>query len=219
MSPQKRRLADLKKARKSSSQHSSRIRFLRQLVPVCAFFIFGSLFAWPYLEKALYAPTPEETKILKEPPTVKNTLINPKLNGFDGGGRPYRIVAKEAQQREENKADLKTPKSHMLLEDGTAVKVSSKKGQYDKECNSLDYNKDVQLDTSSGYHLETEAAHVDLKHKYAKGDQALTGCGPTGEVSSEKGFIVENETLHLLGPSKLFISADDTKKPFKKDQE
>lgn len=207
MSPQTHRLSDLKKARKSSSRHSSRIRFLRQLVPVCAFFIFGSLFAWPYLEKALYAPPPEETKILKETPEIKNTLVNPKLNGFDSSGRPYRIVATQARQTEKNKADLKTPKSHMLLEDGTAVKVSSQKGQYDKECHSLDYKKDVQLDTSSGYHLETETAHVDLKHKYAKGDKALSGCGPTGKVASEKGFIVENETLHLLGPSKLLISA------------
>lgn len=206
MAPQKKRLMDLKKARKISSQHSSRVRFLRNLIPVCAFFVVVSLFAWPYLEKAFYAPPVEEARILMETPTVQNTLIKPKLHGFDSEGRPYRLEAQEARQKTKNKADLKIPHSQMLLEDGTAIKVSSQQGQYDKESQSLDYQKEVHLDTSSGFHLQTDEAHIDLRYKSAKGDQALSGSGPTGTLQSRDGFIVKDKALHLLGPSKLVIS-------------
>ena len=196
---------DLQLAQKASRRHSSRIRFLRHMLPAMAFFLFVGLFAWPYLENALYTPAPEEVKIVEES-SVKNTLIKPRLNAFDGEGRPYRVVAETAHQKENNKADLTAPRGQILLKDGTALQVTSKEGQYDKECNSLDYKKEVHLDTSSGYHLVTDSAHVNFKNHSASGDKPLSGQGPAGQLSSEKGFIVQEETLYLLGPSKLVIS-------------
>lgn len=205
MPPKNTRLATLQRAKRDSKEHSSRIRLLRSLTPLLALVVLGGLFAWPFLEKSFYVPAPEEKKIVEES-VIQNTLVKPKLDAFDGQGRPYRLAAEVAHQKEEDKADLEVPQGQILLKDGTVLTVSSQAGQYDKSTQSLDYENKVCVDTSTGYHLETGAAHVNLKDCYASGHQALSGRGPVGEISSEQGFVAEKDKLHLLGPSKLVIS-------------
>ena len=207
MDLKKQRILRLNKAHRASHAHSARVKILRFVTPIAAAVILLSLFIWPYLQESFVKTTSAPNGLRQNADRiVHNTLIKPKVRAMDSQGRPYEMAAKEAHQVSKNQADLVTPHGHVLLEDGTAVRVTSETGTYHANQKVLHHKENVHLNTSDGYDLEADKASVDFEKHVAQGDGHVKGQGPMGTVETESFALTQDGQLQMKGKSKLVIN-------------
>ncbi len=204
----KNQLDDTKQAAKTlSGKHSARVARLKVILPVAVGLGLATLALWPLVQAHF---DHLRDKVTARPPVdvnIKNKLINPESVTLDEKGRPVKVRAETAEQQGDDKVDLQKPTNEIELDDGVKVKIKAERGAIDRKTDTLTYEGDVQLETSSGYHLQTPSASLNLKSHVAEGNEPVTAKGPAGEVQGE-GFTVdrENKRLTIKGKSRLVIN-------------
>lgn len=181
------------------------LRWVKRFLFITAIVVLITLILWPEISKL------REQQILshhdfEDEIRIRNRLGAPRLHSVDEKGRPYFLKAKTAFQKDKQITDLEAPDSTMEMTDGSTLKVYAHHGFYNDVTKMLDYQEDVNLKTSTGYHFKTSRAFVNLQKKIAFGDQKVVGEGPTGKIWSEGFEAYESGVVRFTGKSRLIIS-------------
>lgn len=136
------------------------------------------------------------------------SMVNPRFQGIDDQNRPYTVTAAEASQVKGNDdlIDLVRPQADMTMTNGAWMAVSADSGRFQRSTKHLELNGKVSLFQDQGYELHVESIAVDFDLGKAASDTAVTGQGPSGELSGEglrvadKGAVIE-----LTGKSRVLL--------------
>jgi lipopolysaccharide export system protein LptC len=108
--------------------------------------------------------------------------------------------------------NLKQLVADMTMGDGAWVALQADDGIYHRDAGTMDLSGNVTLFHDTGLSFETDAATVDLKNDWARGDQPVEGQNPNGQLASE-GFEVRDhgQTIVFTGRAylKLFPKKGD----------
>lgn len=193
--------------RRHTASYSHFVRAMKFLLPTIALLLIGLIVAWPHIEVS-----DAKFRIGFADLTVKEaddpSMLNPRYIGTDDDNQPYSVTAEIARRLAESGKviELDSPKADILLEDGTWLVLTARRGIYGREAESLDLIGSVVLYHDSGYEFLTEKAKIDLEQSAAEGDQPIRGQGPFGNLQAEGFRLVDKgKTIYFTGKSKLVI--------------
>jgi len=133
----------------------------------------------------------------------------------DGDGKPAAPAAAQSDAEAEAKADvinLQKLIADMTMKDGTWVAVTADDGIFHRDAGTVDLSGNVTLFHDTGLSFETDAATVDLKNDWARGDQPVEGQNADGQLAAQ-GFEIKDDgkTILFTGRSylKLFPKKSD----------
>jgi lipopolysaccharide export system protein LptC len=95
---------------------------------------------------------------------TKITMESPHLAGFSPDKRPYEMWAKTATQdvTDPDHLELATLRAKVLQEDQSTVTMDARTGLFDTKTQLLDLQKDIFLQSSTGYEARLTHALVDI---------------------------------------------------------
>lgn len=146
-------------------RHSSRVRFLRRVLPVLALVILGlaAFVAWldPF---RIVRDFPIDVMKLS---IRDNKLVMdaPKLTGFTKDGRGYNITATAAAQdlTKTNIVELEGIKANFALTGNGMTELTAVKGLYDAKGDSVQLTEGVTIRSTAGYDGILQDAFIEVK--------------------------------------------------------
>jgi len=113
-------------------------------------------------------------------------LENPRFAGVTSKDEPFALRAEWAlpDSAVPTYIDLERPEGEIRLEDGRTVAAASAKARLNRIEKTLVLEGGVVLDTSDGYHVETERVEIDAKAETAVAPGRVTGSGPRGQIEA-----------------------------------
>ncbi|MBI1238206.1 MAG: LPS export ABC transporter periplasmic protein LptC [Alphaproteobacteria bacterium] len=170
-------------------RHSQRVQQLKIALPIGAFVIVAAVLGFSSVNggRATVALTFDKIERVED----DLRMIEPKLTGVDGEGRPYTVTAEAARQIQgaQDHVILSGIEADITLEDGKWIALSAGSGELDGKQNILDLDDGISVFSDMGYELRTQAAQVDLKQGVVTGETQVTGQGPLGVIHAN-GFTI-----------------------------
>ena len=113
-------------------------------------------------------------------------LDNPRFAGVTEQGEPFAIRADWAlpDSAMPRLIDLERPEGEIELNDGRTISARAATGRMHRENKILVLEGGVVLDTSDGYHVETDLIELDLDAKTAFAPGPVSGTGPRGQIDA-----------------------------------
>jgi len=113
-------------------------------------------------------------------------LDNPRFAGLTERGEPFAVRADWAlpDSAMPRLIDLGNPEGEIELSDGRTVAARAASGRMHRANKTLMLAGGVVLDTSDGYHVETDMVELDLGAKTAIAPGPVRGTGPTGQIEA-----------------------------------
>jgi hypothetical protein len=112
-------------------------------------------------------------------------MINPKLQGVDVKGRPYRVVAEKAEQLGPEKVKLYQLESALYQKD-KPLNLSADSGVVEVEKQQLALSSNIHFRHGEDFQMTTESAQVDFKQGTVMGDSAIYGVAPMGTLQAAR---------------------------------
>lgn len=200
--------------RRHTASYSNFVRAMKFLLPTIALLLVGLIIAWPHIDVS-----DAKFRIGFADLTVKEaddpSMLNPRYIGSDDDDQPYSVTAEIARRLSAsgNVIELDSPKADILLDDGTWLVLTARRGIFGREAEALDLIGSVVLYHDSGYEFLTEKAKIDLETSSAEGDQPIRGQGPFGNLQAEGFRLVDKgKTIYFTGKSSLVIYPGAEKK-------
>jgi lipopolysaccharide export system protein LptC len=192
-----------------AARHSRLVRALRIAVPAVVGLVMAAL-----VSIAIFNPFRALAKLPLDMDNLvvsgtKITMESPHLSGFTPDQRPYEMQATTATQdiTDPDHIELHTLRAKVLMEDRTTVMLNSRTGLFDTKTQVLDLQKDVLMQSSTGYEARLSHALVDMGRGTVTSDQPVdvkllngTLTADTMKVT-EKGDVVRfenNVVMHLI---------------------
>src|SRR5215211_9200922 len=149
-----------------AARHSRMVRVLRIAVPAVVILAMAGLVAISVYNpfRMLLPKLPVDIGNLVVSGT-KITMESPHLSGYTPDQRPYEVWAKTATQdvTAPDHVDLKTLRAKVLMGDQTTtVTLDASDGLMDTKQQVLELQKDIFLQSSSGYEARLSQAFVDM---------------------------------------------------------
>ncbi len=199
--------ADTRSPRRHAGWYSSFVRWAKFSLPVLALLLIGLVVAWPHIR-----PGDARFRIgfadLHVKEAADPSMVNPRYVGSDKDDQPYSVTAEIARRMTLNASlvELDSPKADIALSDGTWLVLTSTRGLYSRDAETLDLVGAVVLYHDTGYEFLTEKAKIYLKDGTAEGNVPVRGQGPFGNLQAQ-GFRLVNKgaTIYFTGKSKLVI--------------
>ena len=123
----------------------------------------------------------------------------------DGAGKPAPAAA--AQTDADAKVDsvnLQKLIADMTMKDGTWVAVTADDGVFHRDAGTVDLSGNVTLFHDTGLSFETDAATVDLKNDWARGDQPVEGQNADGQLAAQ-GFEIKDDGKTILFTGRSYL--------------
>jgi len=132
-------------------------------------------------------------------------LDNPRFAGVTERGDSYAVEADWAlpDSAMPLRIDLEKPRAEIALEDGRKLTGNATTGHLLRVEKRLVLEGKVVLDTSDGYHLETERLELDMDGKSAHSPGPVHGFGPNGVI--ESGSLRAEAASKANGPGKIWF--------------
>ncbi len=113
-------------------------------------------------------------------------LDNPRFAGVTERGEPFAIRADWAlpDSAMPRLIDLERPEGEIEMSDGRTIAAKATSGRMHREKKILVLEGGVVLDTSDGYHIETDLIEFDLDAKTANAPGPMSGTGPRGQIDA-----------------------------------
>jgi lipopolysaccharide export system protein LptC len=172
-----------------AARHSRIVRVLRVAVPAAvvlamAMIITVSVFN-PF--RMLLPKLPLDMGALVVSGT-KITMESPHMAGFTTDQRPYEVWAKTATQdvTDPDHLDLKTISAKLLMEDQSTLTMDARTGSMDTKQQLLNLQKDIFLQTSSGYEARLTQAFVDMANGIVTSDEHVDVKLTDGTITSDR---------------------------------
>jgi lipopolysaccharide export system protein LptC len=150
-----------------------------------------------------------------------------QYNGVDASNRPYSITAESASQPQKagtapaaaggdpaaapadddeggSVVNLEKLVADMTMNDGTWVAVTADNGVFHRDAGTVDLSGNVTLFHDTGLSFETDAATVDLKNDWARGDQLVEGQNADGLLTSQ-GFEIKDSGTTILFTGRAYV--------------
>jgi lipopolysaccharide export system protein LptC len=177
-----------------ATRHSARVRFLRRAIPIGVLIAVAGLLA-VWLFDPFRQVFPSNFSIQGINLSSKEvTMQMPKLSGFKKDNRPYEVIAKSAVQdvTKPSIVNLIEMDAHFVMENGTNGNLTAKLGIYDTQNEIMDVKDDVRIQTTSGYDIRLESAHMKLKTGDVSSDRPVNVKMEGGEISADALQMVDN---------------------------
>jgi len=128
-------------------------------------------------------------------------LDSPRFAGVTERGEPFAIRADWAlpDSAMPRFIDLERPEGEIELNDGRTIAARAATGQMHRAEKILVLEGGVVLDTSDGYHVETEMVELDLDAKTAIAPGPVIGTGPRGQIHAGSFRAVAGEDSIVAG--------------------
>ncbi|MFO1150028.1 MAG: LPS export ABC transporter periplasmic protein LptC [Alsobacter sp.] len=145
-------------------RHSSRVRWLRRMIPVGALAVMGGVVFWAWYEPFKDLPAGVSVGAVSINGT-KVTMELPKLSGFKKDNRPYQVTARWAEQDLKNPSiiGLREVKAKIALQDRSMADVEALNGSYNSQNETMSLKDDVRVRTETGYDVRMRSADIEFK--------------------------------------------------------
>ncbi len=166
----------------SMTRHSHRVRFAKQMLSGIIVLMLAAL----ALTVAFHHENDRfnlSYQSLQQGEEETPAMVEPKLQGVDAQGRPYRVEAELAEQLGPQKIRLHNLHAN-LFQHNTPTRLEAMDGMVwlDKEEVALQGN--IELWHGAEYYLTTEKAHIWLKQGTIEGDSPLSGQSSLGQLQA-----------------------------------
>ncbi len=170
------------------SRYTRFVRVMRLALPFGAAALVAALVLWPRLQgldRDFVLPEVDETVIEKD---GRVRLDNPRYVGEASAEGAYRVEAEAARldptsprhvELEHMRAELPTPERR-------DVEVEAARALYDRDRETIDLDGGIEVATSDGYRLRTDAATVAIAAGSLVTRGPIDGLGPQGTISAER---------------------------------
>ncbi len=138
----------------------------------------------------------------------KPRLIGLELNGFDAGGRPFRLSAEEARQMDGTRLiRLSGIRARMGARQGDWLAAEAQTGLLNSQEEKILIESDLSLILSSGYRLWGSVFQIDLQENSAESSKPVEAEGPLGTLRAS-GVAVEEagDILRFRGPVRILLT-------------
>jgi lipopolysaccharide export system protein LptC len=181
------------------------IRLVKSVLPFGALLLLATLALWPEIDRLRDAGRVAYQRTNHD--TGGAVLTSPRYRSVDEHGRPYTITASTAQQVDEDRVNLNSPKGDITLSDGTWLMLQARQGVYLQHTEQLDLSGDVTLYRDDGTTVTTASASIDMKSGAAAGAEATHAEGPFGTLDAQ-GFTVTDKgnAMQFAGPGRLVLN-------------
>jgi len=123
----------------------------------------------------------------------------------EGAGSPAPQPAPTAAaDGSETVVNLQKLVADMTMDDGAWVAVTADSGIFHRDAGTVDLSGNVNLFHDTGLSFETDAATVDLKNDWARGDQPVEGQNADGELASQ-GFEVRDSGQTIIFTGRAYL--------------
>jgi lipopolysaccharide export system protein LptC len=169
----------------SAFRHSNRVRILKLSLPLIALFAIGFFSAATIFASG---PVPVATQKPAEMSDGRIIMANPKLEGFTGDNRPYKMVAARAVQEAASSpvVRLETITADLPFGKEATAKVSAESGVFDNSSSTLNLNSQILLTTSDGMTAKLKTAKVNIA---------------TSEMSTDQPVDIKTKGSHITADS------------------
>jgi lipopolysaccharide export system protein LptC len=133
---------------------------------------------------------------------TKITMESPHMAGYTTDQRPYEVWAKTATQdvTDPDHLDLKTIRAKLLAEDQSTITMVARTGLMDTKQQLLNLQKDIFLQTSTGYEARLSQAFVDMANGIVTSDEHVDVKLTNGTITSDRIKITGNgEVIRFEG--------------------
>jgi len=163
--------------------YSRIVTWMKVLLPLAAVAVISALFLSAQKQSDLSEIfTAEELVTLG----AGLRLDNPRFAGVTENGEPFAIRADWAlpDSAMPRIIDLERPEGEIEMSDGRTIAARSATGRMQRKQKILVLEGGVVLDTSDGYHAETEYMEIDLGAETAMSPGPISGSGPAGQIDA-----------------------------------
>jgi len=175
-------------------RHSSRIRFLRRVLPVLALLILGlaGFIAWldPF---RIVRDLPLDVMKLS---IQGNKLVMdaPKLSGFTKDGRGYNITATAAAQdlTKTNIVELEGIKANFALTNNGMTELTAAKGLYDAKGDIVRLTEGIVIRSTAGYEGRLQDATIEVKRGNVVTENPVDISFNNGSIRADRMEVFEN---------------------------
>jgi lipopolysaccharide export system protein LptC len=181
-----------------AARHSRMVRVLRVAVPAAVILAMTMIVVVSIYNpfRMLLPKLPLDVGALVVSGT-KITMESPHMAGFTNDQRPYEVWAKTATQdvTDADHLDLKTIRAKLLSEDQSTVTMVARTGQMDTKQQLLNLQKDIFLQTSTGYEARLSQAFIDMANGIVTSDEHVDVKLTNGTITSDRLRITGNGEL------------------------
>lgn len=156
---------DTERAFRAAHQHSRLVRILRVAIPGALVFAIIVISLITYLNPLrLLVRLPINIDNLVVSGT-KVTMAQPHLSGFTSDARAYELIADSAAQdmTKPNIVELRNIRAKVQMQDKSTMEMTAITGIYDSKGETLRLDRDILLNSSSGYQGRLSEALVDIR--------------------------------------------------------
>jgi len=163
--------------------YSRLVAWMKVILPLAALALIAAIFVTTRDRGDLSEIfTPEELATLG----AGLRLEHPRFAGVTDRGEPFAIRAEWAlpDRALPRYVDLEKPEGEIEMKDSRTVSAQAATGRLHREEKTLVLNGGVVLDSSDGYHFETEQMIFDLDAETAEAPGPVKGSGPRGTIEA-----------------------------------
>jgi|SRR5689334_105126 len=156
---------DTERAFRAARQHSRLVRILRVAIPGAVVFAIIVISLVTYLNPLrMLAKLPINIDNLVVSGT-KVTMAQPHLSGFTSDARAYELVADSAAQdmTNPNIVELRNIRAKVQMQDKSMMEMTAVTGVYDSKGETLRLEREILLNSSTGYQGRLSEALVDIR--------------------------------------------------------
>lgn len=175
-------------------RHSSRVRFLRRVLPglALAILLLAAFIAWLDPFRIVRDFPIELLKLsIKDNKLVMDA---PKLTGFTKDGRGYNITASSAAQdlTKTNVIDLEGIKANFVLTNDGMTELTAVKGTYDAKADIVRLTEGITIRSTAGYEGKLVDAYVEVKKGYVITEKPVDIIFNNGTLRADRMEVRDN---------------------------
>ena len=129
---------------------------------------------------------------------------DPDLAGSSDAPQPAATPSDSETGDADNVVNLQKLIADMTMADGAWVAVTADNGVFHRDAGTVDLSGNVTLFHDTGLSFETDAATVDLKNDWARGDQPVEGQNADGQLAAE-GFEVRDNGQTIVFTGRAYL--------------
>jgi len=159
----------------AAARHSRFVRILRIAVPALVVLSLAAIVGRSVINPfRILANLPLDMGNLVVSGT-KITMETPHLSGFSADGRPYELWAKTATQdlTDPDHVELATLRAKVQMEDKSTMTMDARTGLFNSKDQLLELQKDVFLQSSTGYEARMTRAMIDIAKGTVASDEQV----------------------------------------------
>lgn len=193
-----------------ASNHSRQVKIMKILLPVIAIgLVLAVGLAFIVYSTANVGISVRSAGIADG----KLVMRNPKLDGYDGENRPFKLEADKAIQTIEDptQVELERIEGKIPMLNNGWVKISAANGNFNTETKKLELGGGIRLITNEGIQANLKDAYIDINQGSMKTDRKISITAPQASIKSQslsiekngKRIIFENNVMLTIRPKEL----------------